>query len=157
MNDADIIDAHLARLRDFYADGGPPVTSPGEGYRHLLARYYSLMFPADASVLEVGCGAGDLLSQLPNRDITGVDLSAAQIEAARQRLPDGDFYVQAGEHLDLHRTFDVIILSETINFAADVQQLIENLQTVATPQTRLIINFHSALWRPLLTLATSLD
>ncbi len=156
MNDAGIIDAPLARLRDFYANGGPPVSRAGQGYRRLLARYYGLMFPADASVLEVGCGAGDLLALLPNRDITGVDLSAAQVEAARRRLPHGDFRVQEGERLELPRTFDVIILSETINFAADVQRLLESLQAVATPQTRLIINFHSSLWRPALTLATSL-
>ena len=156
MNAAGIIDPQLARLRDFYVDGGPPVSGPGQGYRRLLARYYGLMFPLGASVLEVGCGAGDLLALLPNQDITGIDLSAAQIDAARRRLPHGNFYVQAGERLDLPRTFDVIILSETINFAADVQLLIENLQTVATPQTRLIINFHSSLWRPALTLATSL-
>ena len=155
-DDGGIIDAPLARLRTFYADGGPPVSGPGQGYRRLLARYYRLMFPADASVLEVGCGAGDLLALLPNRDITGVDLSAAQVEAARRRLPHGDFHVQAGERLDLPRTFDVIVLSETINFAADVQRLLENLRAVATPQTRLVINFHSALWRPALTLATSL-
>ncbi len=156
MSDAGIIDGQLERLRNFYADGGPPISGPGQGYRQLLARYYGLMFPADASVLEVGCGSGDLLALLPNRDVTGVDLSTAQVEAARRRLPHGDFQVQEGERLNLPRTFDVIILSETINFAADVQQLMENLQAVATPQTRLIINFHSALWRPFLTLATSL-
>ncbi len=156
MNEAGIIDAQLDRLREFYADGGPPVSAPGQGYRQLLARYYGLMFPADASVLEVGCGAGDLLALLPNRDVTGIDLSEAQIEAARRRLPNGVFHVQAGEHLELPRTFDVIIVSETINFAADVERLLEKLQAVATPQTRLIINFHSSLWRPALTLATAL-
>ena len=122
----------------------------------MLARYYRLMFPAGASVLEVGCGAGDLLALLPNRDVTGVDLSPVQIEAARRRLPHGTFYVQAGERLALDRLFDVIILSETINFAADVQRIFENLHAVATPQTRLVLNFFSSLWRPVLALATEM-
>ncbi len=156
MSEAAIIDEQLDRLRTFYADGGAPVNGPGRGYRCLLARYYGLMFPADVSVLEVGCGAGDLLALLPNRDITGIDLCEAQVAAARRRLPHGQFYLQAGEWLNLSRKFDIIILSETINFAADVQRLIENLQTVATPETRLIINFHSSLWRPTLALATAL-
>ena len=34
------------------------------------------MIPADASVLEVGCGEGDLLAALPNRARTGVDYAA---------------------------------------------------------------------------------
>ena len=122
-----IIDAHLARIRLFYEEAeSNGMNRAARSYRQILARYYTLMFPPDASVLEVGCGGGDLLSLLPNRDITGVDLSPAQIEKARRRLPHGQFYVQAGEWLAIERTFDVIILSETINFAADVQRIIEN-------------------------------
>ncbi len=151
------IDAHLARVRDFYESPGAGQVGPAAAaYRRMLARYYTLMFPPDASVLEVGCGGGDLLALLPNRDVTGVDLSPAQIDAARRRLPHGRFEVQAGENLSLDRTFDVVILSETINFAADVQRIIENLHAVAKPQTRLILNFYSSLWRPLLGLATAL-
>ena len=155
--DHGIIDQHLARVRDFYdAAGAASVNTSAQGYRRLVARYYALMFPPSASILEVGCGGGDLLALLPNRDVTGVDLSSVQIEAARQRLPHGQFYVQSGEHLALDRTFDVIILSETINFAADVQRIVENLQAVARPQSRLILNFYSSLWRPALGLATAL-
>ena len=157
MNADDLIDAPLARVRDFYEQQGTgAVNAYGAGYRQLLARYYGLMFPAEASVLEVGCGAGDLLALLPNGDVTGVDLSPVQIEAARKRLPHGTFHVQAGERLALGRKFDVIILSETINFAADVQRILENLHAVSTPQTRLVVNFFSALWRPVLALATTL-
>ncbi len=151
-----MIDAPLGRVRDFYEHGERAVNEHGQSYRRLLARYYRLMFPPTAAVLEVGCGGGDLLALLPNRDITGVDLSPAQIEMAKKRLPHGTFHVQAGERLTLDRKFDVIILSETINFAADVQRLIENLHTVSTAQTRLIINFYSSLWRPVLALATGL-
>ncbi len=151
-----IVNAHLSRVRSFYEDAGSRgINHAARSYRRLLAHYYTLMFPPDASVLEVGCGGGDLLALLPNRDITGVDLSPAQVAAARQRLPHGQFHVQAGEWLALDRTFDVIILSETINFAADVQRVIENLQSVAKPQTRLLINFYSSLWRPALALATA--
>lgn len=152
-----IIDAHLERVRSFYEQPRPDgVTRAARGYRRMLAHYYALMFPPDASVLEVGCGGGDLLALLPNRDVTGIDLSPAQIETARRRLPHGEFHVQAGEWLALDRTYDIIILSETINFAADVQRVIENLQAVAKPQTRLILNFYSSLWRPALALATAL-
>ena len=151
-----IIDAHLAHVRSFYEqDGSPEINAAARTYRQLLARHYSRMLPPDASVLEVGCGGGDLLALLPNRDVTGIDLSPVQIEAARRRVPHGRFHVQAGERLALDRTFDVIILSETINFAADVQRMIENMQGAARPQTRLILNFYSSLWRPALALATT--
>ena len=131
-----IIDDHLERLRAFYEEAGaPPVNRAAQGYRRMLARCYALMFPPDASVLEVGCGGGDLLALLPNRDVTGVDLSPVQIETAQRRLPHGRFHVQAGEHLTLDRAFDVIILSETIKFAADVQRVIENVVMYRTTRT----------------------
>jgi SAM-dependent methyltransferase len=147
---------HLRTVQRFYDAAPPGVTWAGRHYRSLLARYYGTMIPADASVLEVGCGGGELLARLPNRDVTGIDLSARQIEAARARVPHGRFYVRAGEALDWDRTFDCIILSETCNQAADVQGLLERLHGVAHPRTRIILNVHSAAWRPLLALATRL-
>lgn len=125
-------------------------------YRRNLARQYRYLIPEDASVLEVGCGSGDLLARLPNRDVSGVDISARQIERARSRVPHGSFHVAAGETLELNRTFDAIILSDTLNLAADVQSLLTALLTVSHPRTRLFINYQNHLWRPWLNLAVAL-
>jgi hypothetical protein len=43
-----------------------------------------------------------------------------------------------------------------LNFAADVQRIMEKVHTVSHRQTRLILNFHSSLWRPLLGLGSTL-
>jgi SAM-dependent methyltransferase len=147
---------HLARVGAFY-DAAP--TAPQWGarcYRTLLAHYYNLLIPEGASVLEIGCGAGELLAQINASRKTGVDLSGTQIEAARRRLPDAEFFTQAGELLELDRKFDVIIISDTLNLAADVQRLLERLRTLAHPDTRLLVNFQNTLWRPLLSLASFL-
>ena len=50
--------------------------------------------PARATVLDLGCGAGLLsTSALAERfRVTGVDLSAAQIAAARRNVPAGDLH-----------------------------------------------------------------
>jgi SAM-dependent methyltransferase len=148
---------HLERIRAFY-DAAPTAPLPGaRAYRALLAHYYNLLIPPDASVLEVGCGSGELLAQVRAARKTGIDLSARQIEAARQRVPDAEFFVQAGELIDLgERRFDVIIISDTLNLAADVQRLLERLQRVAHADTRLLVNFQNSLWRPLLSSARGL-
>ena len=145
---------HLDRVRAFY-DAAPTAPQAGaRAYRTLLAHYYNLLIPADASVLEIGCGSGELLGQVRAARKTGLDLSATQIAAARQRVPDAEFFVQAGELVDLgDRRFDVIIISDTLNLAADVQHLLERLHLVSHPGTRLLINFQNSLWRPLLSLA----
>jgi SAM-dependent methyltransferase len=150
------ISQHLARAAAFYDEAEPVSNWAFRGHRQLLAHYYRHLIPADAAVLEVGCGGGELLALLPNADVTGVDVSSRQVERARRRLPHGKFHVQAGESLDLARVYDVIILSETLNFAADVQVLLSRLQRFSTPRTRLIANFHNGLWRPALALARAL-
>ena len=147
---------HLERLRAFY-DAAP--TAPKWGarcYRALLAHYYNLLIPPDASVLEIGCGSGELLAAIRAGKKAGIDISPTQIEAARRRVPEAEFFTQAGEVLTLDRKFDVIIIADTLNLAADVQRLLERLHTVSHADTRLLVNFQNTLWRPLLTLARAL-
>lgn len=150
-----LLEQQLDKLRAFYQAAPAEPTKGGCFYRKLLAGYYRDLIPADASVLEIGCGSGYLLGLLPNRDVVGIDLSEKQIEAARARVPYGQFHVMAGEYLRLERKFDFVILSETLNFAADVQRILENVHAVSHRRTRLILNFHSSLWRPLLGLGTA--
>jgi ubiquinone/menaquinone biosynthesis C-methylase UbiE len=155
-----LMSLYLDRIREFYDAAQTETTWFGRFYRSLLAKYYCQFIPPNASILEIGCGSGDLLSRLPNRDVTGVDLSNKQIAAARQRIPHGVFITAAAEtlrrDLSLNRTFDYIILSDTVNFSPDVQTMLERLQDFASPDTRLILNFQNTVWYPLLKLATIL-
>jgi SAM-dependent methyltransferase len=144
----DLTDQHLESMRLFFDSALPP-TPAALFYRDLLAHYYNLLIPEESRVLEIGCGTGELLSRLNARHVTGVDVSAAQVARAQERVPHGTFFVQAGEYLSLGQNFDAIILSDTLNYAADVQALLERLHHVSTPDTRLLLNFHSNLWRPL--------
>ncbi|HEX6566758.1 MAG TPA: class I SAM-dependent methyltransferase, partial [Chthoniobacterales bacterium] len=151
-----LAEAHLNRVRGHY-ENSPRITAQAFEYRRMLAGYYNLLIPSMSSVLEIGCGAGDLLSLLNARERSGVDLSEAQVRQAKEKLPESDFYVQPGETLDLPgRYFDYLILSETANLAGDVQQIFQSLQSVSHQETRLIINVYNILWRPLIWLATQL-
>jgi len=147
---------HLDRVRAFY-DAAPTEPQAGaRAYRRLLAHYYNLLVPPNASVLEIGCGSGELLGQIRASRKVGIDLAPAQIEAAKRQVPEAEFFAQAGEFLELSEKFDVIIISDTLNLAADVQRLFERLQNVAHADTRLVVNFQNTLWRPLLRLARAL-
>lgn len=147
---------HLEKVQNFYETAPTELRWGARGYRTLLAHYYNLIVPADASVLEIGCGSGELLARLKAARKTGVDLSPKQIAAARRRVPEAQFHVGAGELVELNGTFDVIIISDTLNRAADVQVLLERLKGSAHPGTRLVINFQNSLWRPVLSLVRTL-
>jgi SAM-dependent methyltransferase len=144
---------HLEKIKTHF-ERAATLSPQAISYRRLLARYFNLLIPEDASVLEVGCGTGELLAWIKAKSKTGIDLSEGQISRARRRVADADFFVADGETLELPgRQFDCIILSDAINLAADVQRLFERLQTVSHGETRLILNFHSNLWKPLVWLA----
>ncbi len=76
-----LVAKRLEAVKNHYNQTGADLLWPACQYRAILAHYYRLIIPSDASILEVGCGSGELLAQLPNRDITGVDFSEKQITA----------------------------------------------------------------------------
>lgn len=148
-----LIGARLQSLAAFYDDPALQRGWAAQAYHEMLARCYNLQIPSDATVLEIGCGDARLLTLLHGKKHVGVDLSERQIQKARERMPQAEFHVQAGESLSLAQQFDIIVISETINHAADVQLIFERLHHVSHPGTRLILNFFNNLWRPLAALA----
>ncbi|MDX2187414.1 MAG: glycosyltransferase [Opitutaceae bacterium] len=146
-------DSHLRSVAEHYEALPDTLGILGAWYRKMLGRRVAALVPSGSSILEVGCGAGHLLAALKGRDVTGVDLALSRISAARKRVPWGAFHVDAGERLHLGRTFDYILISDTINLAADVQKMLETAAEHAHEGTRLILSFQNHLWRPLVTFA----
>jgi ubiquinone/menaquinone biosynthesis C-methylase UbiE len=72
---------------------------------------FASRLPADAAVLDVGCGAGVPVTRwLAERSrVTGVDLSAEQLALARARVPRAAFLRQDMTALDVPaRSFDAV-------------------------------------------------
>ena len=65
--------AHLKSVAAFHDGADGKMSWAARGYRVLLAHYYNLLIPPAASVLEVGCGGGELLALLHARTRVGVE------------------------------------------------------------------------------------
>jgi len=109
-----------------------------------------------ASLLDVGCGFGDLLAWLRARGIqpryTGLDLCAPMVERCRQRFPEGDAHFLSGDALSFQPegTYDYVVASGLFGYAARdtrvrVRPTLERL--FGMTRIGMAVNFLSA-WAP---------
>ena len=135
-----------------------------------LARFYDLengwaadfeacaRLACDAgSVLDLGCGTGELAAHLAEgREVVGAGPAAAMLEIARRR-PGGErvIWVQAtAQSLRLARTFDLVVLTghafQVFLSDADQQAVLETIARHLAPDGRFIFdsrNPAAAAWR----------
>ena len=127
------------------------------GYYHKrLTKIYTNLVVPGHRVLEVGCGRGDLLAALQPSFGMGVDFSPEMLEQARRRHPHLHFVLADAHDLPINDTFDVIIFSDLVDDLWDVQTAFEQVKSLCTSRTRLILNFYSKLWEEPLRLAEKL-
>lgn len=130
-------------------------------YYREIDRFCAFVAPAGARVLELGCATGRLLAQTQPSFGLGIDLDEKAITAARQihaDRPELEFHPGNVMDFDFSSTepFDYIIISDLLPLLPDVQNVLQRLHPVCNRNTRLIITYHSNLWRPVLALATLL-
>jgi SAM-dependent methyltransferase len=119
-------------------------------YHRELSKTFSFIVPPGHSVLEIGCGSGQLLASLKPARGLGIDISTNMVHLARQRHPDMEFQVGDLEDLQLDEKFEYVIISDLLGFLHDVQRGFQNLQRVCTPRTRIVISYYNFLWEPVL-------
>ena len=119
-------------------------------YYEAIERIARFHVPEGSSVLEIGCGTGELLHALrPSRGV-GVDISPKVVKIARERHLGLTFLVGDAEDLPLSESFDYVVLSDLIGNLGDVQRSFEQLNKVCHPRTRVFITYYNYLWEPVL-------
>lgn len=131
-------------------------------YYQDLDRLHQFLIPIGSKVLEIGCGTGNLLANLQPSLGIGIDFSPATIELARSKYPHLHFECLDAEDIGLdpssnllaiEREFDYIILSGVLGSLKNIQLVLERLQSLCSPHTKLIFSFHNFLWEPILNVA----
>jgi homoserine O-acetyltransferase len=106
--------------------------------------------PGGASVLDLGCGDGNLLAALNRRghqDLMGVEVAQANIlKAASRGLNVIDYDLNHGLPAFTDDQFDYVILSATLQAVANVAELFEEMLRVGT---RVIVSFPNFAYRKL--------
>lgn len=121
-----------------------------------IYQYVDYFIDEESSVLEIGCGTGELLHNLKAKKKTGIDFSEGMIQEAQTKHPDIQFITGEAEHLDDSVKYDVIILSNLVGYLHDVQAVFTELNKVCHERSKIIVNYYSKLWEPALSVAEKL-
>ncbi len=121
-------------------------------YWNEITQYCDYFSHEDSSVLEVGCGNGDLLANIKGSKKTGIDFSDEFISWAKEKHAGSNiqFIRMDANKIELHETYDLIILSNLIGFVDDVQNVLMQVKNCCHPNTKIIVQYYNALWEPLI-------
>lgn len=120
-------------------------------YYQDLERLYKFFVRSGADVLEIGSGLGNLLNSVKPNYGLGIEVNPHTIDVARQKFPDLKFLVEDAEFYQGDRTFDYVILANTISYFENIQKALLNVRSACTPSTRVILTFHNPAWEPILS------
>ncbi len=125
-------------------------------YHQQLEKYLRFVIPSGSTVLEIGCGTGDLLAALHPQDGLGIDISPRMVSLAQQRHPYLRFQVGDLENLEIDERFDYVIIAEAIGYVEDIQHAFSQLHKVCKPASRVLILYYNYLWEPVLKCAETI-
>jgi SAM-dependent methyltransferase len=142
-----------AAWREFHRTAGqaPPHPAARDFLQRDLTEALARMVPADAAVLEVGCGEGELLAALPNARRMGIDYLPEVVARARARHPDVAFEVgdaTSGQGADpvALGTWDAVVCDRLCHSVLDVKALLSGLKRQLAPGGRVYMTVFNYLW-----------
>jgi ubiquinone/menaquinone biosynthesis C-methylase UbiE len=112
-------------------------------------KYYS---HEDSSILEVGCGSGDLLASIDGKTKVGIDFSEEYLHWAKEKHGDKNiqFMLMDANKIELGQTFDLILISNLIGFVDDIQNVFEQIKKCSHPNTKIIVQYYNSFWEPVI-------
>ncbi|MDH4207116.1 MAG: class I SAM-dependent methyltransferase, partial [Desulfobacteraceae bacterium] len=130
----------LAKERQYWKDRNRYYYSDQEKYFRFLA-------PESLSILELGCGTGDLLNALKPKRGVGIDFSSEMIRIASERYPNIEFRTADIEKIEgWGETFDVLIMSDVVGHLMDIEETFRHLHIFCKPDTRFIVSYYNFFW-----------
>lgn len=134
-------------------------------YYNNIEKFIKFLIPPERTVLEIGCGTGDLLAKLEPSCGLGIDISPKIIEMANQKYSNKNLTFKTAdicrqklslEYISGNNKFDFVVLSDIVSYLYDVEDALINMASVTKPESRIIITQHSRLWQPVLELGSKL-
>lgn len=126
-------------------------------YYQNLKKLYKELVPKNSSVLEIGCGTGDLISEMNTSRATGIDISTEMIKIAQEKHPGIEFLAITIENYSPNTPPQYIFLADVIEHLEDIPQTMQSLERISDQNTHVIFTYANPLWEPLLMLLEKLS
>jgi 2-polyprenyl-3-methyl-5-hydroxy-6-metoxy-1,4-benzoquinol methylase len=146
--DPSAVERNLSFYQEFWEET-PDFVRYNPGARHRRRMILQLLLAERfGSMLDVGCGNGELLALVAESlgahgerlaTLAGADLSPDQIERNRRRMPTADFFPLDVQAASIPRTFDVVVCSEVLEHLDDGPTAVANLARMVAPGGRLLL------------------
>jgi 2-polyprenyl-3-methyl-5-hydroxy-6-metoxy-1,4-benzoquinol methylase len=156
-------DARTERVRGFYCSAPFPGYAPSDTWSSLRARASRSAFatsldaaiPGDATILEMGCGTGQLSLFLASADriVVGADLTRASLELAQGAAArfgvEGVTFVETDLRAPGLRkeAFDVVVCSGVLHHTPDPRASYQALCQLLRPGGVLVLGLYNAIAR----------
>jgi SAM-dependent methyltransferase len=117
--------------------------APFESYSAIAKVFLSRTVRENCRVLDAGCGPGHLTCSLPEFvRVTGFDISARMVEAAREARPGGNYFVHSyydplPPELGV---FDVVLALGALDFCEDLGRVLSHFNACMSSQGALLLN-----------------
>ncbi|MBN1870701.1 MAG: glycosyltransferase [Candidatus Omnitrophica bacterium] len=121
-------------------------------YYDTIKDFVSRIIPPASSVLEVGCGTGEILDTVRPARGVGIDISEKMVALAAQKYPQYTFIHSPIESLRLDEQFDYIIMVDVVDHVYDIMEVFASLYRFCKPTTQIILTTVNPWWDPILML-----
>ena len=117
-------------------------------YNNQIAALLAPLIPNDASVVQFGSGNGNLLTMLPGKNKTGIEMNVELLTRAKAVHPELAWIEDDFWNLNHDAHFDYAVMSEITDTLDDVEVVLRQARRLISSDGRLIIAARSVLWRP---------
>lgn len=143
---------HFNKIADTY-DG---LKKKNWYYYDNLKLAFASAIPKELTVLEVGCGTGDILAHLEPAIGVGIDVSEKMIAIAKDKHANKktlNFFASDIADFDTAMKFDFIIMADVVEHLDDVDKSISKLVSLMKDDSTLLNTMANPIWEPALMLA----
>lgn len=116
-------------------------------YYEQIKYFYQKNIPRDKSVLELGCGTGEILNCVKPAHGVGCDISEEMVKAAQKKFSNLKFITYAAEEaIIIAEKFEYIIMCDLLDHVSDIFEVFKNLENLTKEDSKVIITTVNPMW-----------